>query len=102
MHTLISKDEIEEKCLRCNEIKMWEHIIKCAETISMRKEFATNWLKEIIEYKCRDIDANKIFWVIEDTLWYAENKEDEECKRNQVLIGIEHFWRVYNWGLEGS
>ena len=65
----------------------------CTETISMRKEFATDLLKKMIENQGRDIDRNKTFRMIEDMLWHAENEEDKKFKTNQALIGIQHLFQ---------
>ena len=69
-------------------METWEHVIKCRETTSLRKDFVTNLLKEMIENQGREVGINEIFEMIEDILRYLENEEDKEYERNQALIGI--------------
>ena len=86
-HTVINNNMIEENCPRCNEIEMWEHVIKYTETMKIRKEFVTELLKEMFENKDREVDVNEIFEMIEDILRYLE-EEEGEYKTNQAIMGI--------------
>ena len=94
-YALINDDMIEENCLRCNEIEMWKYVIKCTDTKKMRKEFVTELLKEIIENKDREVEIEEIFEMIKDILRYLDDKEEEEYKTNQVIIGMQQLFRGY-------
>ena len=47
-----------------------------------RKELITNQLKEMIESKDQEVNANKIFEIIEDKLKCLEGNEDKEYETN--------------------
>ena len=46
---MISKKTIGNKCPRYSEVETWDHIIKCKETIPLRREFVKKILKELCD-----------------------------------------------------
>ena len=54
-----------------------------------KKESVADLLKEILENKDREVELKEIFKMIEDILRCLEGKEDEECKTNQEIVGMQ-------------
>ena len=75
---MINNYVVEAHCPRCNLVEIWDHIIKCRETISLRKEFIKGLVVELVKNKLEDINMEVIMSFVEDILRYLENKEEEE------------------------
>ena len=58
-------------------------MIKCRETIHLRKEFVKDLVVELVKSKPGDINVDVIMSFVEDIMRYIENKEKEEYKTNQ-------------------
>ena len=69
-------------------------MIKCKETIELRKEFIEKLLVELIKQKMDNVDMNMIIVFYEDILRYLE-EEEEEYETNQQYIEISKIFRGF-------
>ena len=47
-HAMINDNLIEANCSRCNQVETWDHVVKCSETIEIRREFITELLITLV------------------------------------------------------
>ena len=96
---MINKNMVDSCCPRCNEVETWDHVVKCAETMNLRREFIEKLLLEMLKNK-GTIDANEIMSFCEDILVYLENDQEAEYETNQQHVGMTELFRGYvvkNW-----
>ena len=74
---------VEAYYLRCDQVETWDHVIKCRETISLRKEFVKDLVVELVKNKPDEINVDVIMSFMEDIMRYIENEEEEEHETNQ-------------------
>ena len=79
---MISKKTIGNECPRCSNIEIWDHVIKCKETILLRQEFVKKMLKELCNNRPENIDEEEILSFVEDILRYLEDDSDNEYETN--------------------
>ena len=48
-NNIINQQICRSKCPRYSEVEIWEYVIKCKETILLRREFVKKLLKELNE-----------------------------------------------------
>lgn len=94
LRDFINVNMVEACCLICDSAEMWDHTIKCNETIELRKEFIEQLLIKILKQK-GDADANLIMSFCEDILRYLENEEEEEYETNQHFAGMKELFCGY-------
>ena len=97
--SLINNNMIDDSCPRCQEVETWDHVIKCKETIKLRKEFIQKILLELLKNRER-VDVNEIMSFCEDILVYLENDQEVEYETNQQYVGMKELFRGYvvkNW-----
>ena len=59
----------------------------------LRRVFVKDLLVELVKNKPENISVEIIMSFVEDILWYLENDEEEDCKMNQYLVGMQElFW----------
>lgn len=90
---------IDDHCPRCQEVETWDHVIKCKETIILRKEFMKKLLLELLKNR-EFVDVNEIMSFCEDILVHLENDQEVEYETNQQCIGMMELFRgcvAKNW-----
>ena len=92
---MISKKTIGNECLRCSGVEIWDHVIKCKETILLRREFVKKMLKELYNNQLQNIDEEEILSFVEDILRYLEDDSDDEYEINQGILGMKNIFRGY-------
>ena len=90
---MISNNMIETYCPRYQMVETWD-IVKCDETMQLRKEFIEKLLLQLLKNK-GDIDVNEIILVCEDMLTCLENGDEDEYKMNQQFVGMQELFRGY-------
>ena len=70
-------------------------MIKCKETIELRKEFIEKLLVELIKQTIDNVDVNMIMAFCEDILRYLEEEEEDKYETNQQYIGMKELFRGY-------
>ena len=73
---------VEANCLHCNVVETWDHIIKCKETASIRREFVKELVSELIKNKPQEVSADLIMSFVEDALMCLDDKDKDECETN--------------------
>ena len=63
-------------------------MIKCQNTIELRREFIKEIVIELVRNKPKDVHIEEIMSFVEDILRYLENEEDEEYEMNQQYLGM--------------
>ena len=86
--TMLNNYNKGDNCLQCSETETWDHIVKYSKTIKMRKEFIFNLTKDLLKLKESQVEASKIFNMVEDVMIYLENGDKEEHKTSQKCIGV--------------
>ena len=97
--SLMSNNMIDDHCPRCQEVEAWDHVMKCKETMNLRKEFVKKLLLELLKNR-EFVDVSEIMSFCEDILVHLENDQEVECKTNQQCVGMmELFHRrvAKNW-----
>ena len=94
-HAMINNNLVEANCPHCNQVKTWDHVIKCCKTKTLRREFIQELVIELVKVKPSDVSIDLIMSFIENILWYLENEEEEEYETNQSLIGMKELFRGY-------
>ena len=62
-------------------------------TLDMRKKFVKELLRELHEEWPDNVDSEEILSLIEDILRYFDDNDNNDCKTNQEVIGIQElFW----------
>ena len=77
-YTIINNNLIEAHCLRCNQVETWDHVVRCSETIEIRKEFILELLIELVKVNGNKVYINTIMAFGEDILRYLEYKDDDK------------------------
>jgi len=95
-HAMINNNLVEANCPRCNQVEMWDHVIKYCKTKVMRREFIRELVIELVKVKPSNVSIDLIMSFIEDILWYLENEEEEEYETNQSLIEMKELFRGYD------
>ena len=90
--SMINNNMVEAYCLRCDNIETWDHVIKCKETIKLRKEFIEKLLVELLKQRADGVDMNVIIAFYENILRYLEEEEEEEYKTNQNYVGMKELF----------
>ena len=85
---------IEAYCPRCDNVEMWDHVIKYNETIEIRKKFIKSLLIDLLKYR-EEVNINEIIAFCEDILRYLEGEENEDYKKNQHYVGMKELFRGY-------
>ena len=86
--SLINNNMIDAHCPRCQEIETWEHIVKCKETMNLRKEFMEKLLLKLLKNKAK-VNMNEIMSFCEDILLYLDSEDEDEYETNQYHhVGI--------------
>ena len=83
---------IDEQCPRCRAAETWDHIIKCNETIEIRKKFIEKLLIEMLKNR-DEVDVNETIPFCKDILQCLENDLEEECETNQCHVGMSELFR---------
>ena len=78
--------------LNVNELKTWEHAIKCNQIKEMKRLFTVNLLKELLGNKEDAIHFEEIFEMIKDALRCLKNEKDEEYKTNRGQVGMQYLF----------
>ena len=92
---MIDNNMADANCLRCSIVETWDHVIKCKRTKDIRRSFLKELLADSIKNKPEEAEIDIIMSFIEDTLGYLKNEEEEDCKINQHLIGMQELFRVH-------
>ena len=71
-HAMINNNLVEANCPHCNQVKMWDHMIKCCEIKALRREFIQELVIELVKVKPSDVSIDLIMLFIEDILQYLE------------------------------
>ena len=74
---------------------MWDHVIRCRETIKFRADFIWKLVKELIENKPPIINIKEILVMAKDILRYVEYNETEDYEMNQGLLGMTKLFHRY-------
>ena len=69
-------------------------MIKCKETIQLRREFVRELVVDLVRNKPLDVRVDLIISFVEDIVRYLEEEEDE-YETNQYLIGMKELFRGY-------
>ena len=88
---LINRTTIECPC--CSSVETWEYVIRCCKTKKFRKQFIADLLLDLMKNRTEDMNCSNLFDLIEDTLWYLDREEQEECDTNQEMIGTLSLFR---------
>jgi hypothetical protein len=97
--SLINKEMTEEYCPRCDMVETWDHVIRCAKTLAMRKEFIEKLLLAMLKDR-DDVSVNEIMAMCEDIVCYMEAGSEEDYETNQHYVGMKELFRGYviiNW-----
>ena len=71
-------------------------MVRCSETIEIRKEFIAELLIELVKANGDEVCINTIMAFGEDILRYLEYKDNnEEYETSQNLIGMKELFRGY-------
>ena len=70
-------------------------MIRCKETIQLRKDFILELLCELVKENSDEIGIDTIMAFGEDILRYLEYEEDEEYETNQYLLGMKELFHGY-------
>ena len=93
-HSMINNNLIESNCPRCNQVETWDHVIRCNETIEIRKDFIKELLKDLLKEINDQISVDNMFSFGEDAMRYLEYEDNEdECETSQSLIGMKDLFR---------
>ena len=93
-HAKINNNVIEANCPLCNSEETWEHVIKCRETMQLRREFMKELVVELVNNKPVNLCEDIIISFMEDIVTHLEDEEEEdECETNQCLIGMKELFR---------
>ena len=93
---IINDDMVESMCPWCEKVETWDHVIKCQNTIEIRKEFIKEIVIELARNKPKEVHIEEIMSFVEDTLRCLENEEeeeDEEHEINQQHVGMQELFR---------
>ena len=94
-HAMINGNMVEANCPRCNQVETWDHVIKCRETVALRKEFIQKLVVELVEGKPSNVSIELIMSFVEDILRYIEDENEEDYETNQYLVGMMELFRGY-------
>jgi len=97
--SLTNNNVIDDRCPRCQEVETWDHVMKCKETMKLRKEFMQKMLLALLKNR-EKVDVNEIMSFCEDILAYLENDQEVEYETNQQHVGMSELFRgfvVKNW-----
>ena len=78
---MINRPMIEAYYRRCDNIKNWNNVIRCAETIEIQNQFIKELLIDLLKVK-EDVCVNDIMTFREYILRYLEGSEQEEYEMN--------------------
>ena len=92
--SMIKDNMVEAHCLRCERVETWDHVVKCSETIDIRKVFVEKLLLEILKNK-DEVEANLIMSFFKDILRCLEDGTKEDCETNQYHVGMKELFRGY-------
>ena len=93
---MINNNMVEANCPHCNRVETWDHVIKCRETIQLRREFVRELVVDLVRNKPVDVRVDLIMSFIEDIVRYLEEEEEEdEYETNQYLIGMKELFCGY-------
>ena len=84
---------VEAQYPRCEQVETWDHVIKCRETISLRKEFVKDLVVTLVKNKPEDVNVEATMSFVEDALKHIENEEEEEHETNQQHVGTQELFR---------
>ena len=73
---------------------MWDHVVKCKETINLRKEFIEDLLLKMIKNK-GTVNVNEIISFCEDILVCLENDYKDKHETNQQHVGMIELFRKH-------
>ena len=59
-HIIINDNLTEAHCPRCNQIETQDHVIRCRETIQIRKEFITELLNKLVKANSDEVYIDTI------------------------------------------
>ena len=62
---MINDCVVEAQCPRCEQVETWDHVIKCRETISLRKEFVKDLVVKLVQNKPEDVNVEAIMSFVE-------------------------------------
>ena len=85
---------IDAHCPRCQEIETWEHIVKCKETMNLRKEFMEKLLLKLLKNKGK-VNVNEIMLFCKDILLYLDSEDEDKYETNQYHVGMQELFRGY-------
>ena len=69
--------------------------MKCKETVPLRREFVKQMLKELNINCPHNIEKEEILAIVEDILIYLEDRNSDNYKTNQGILGIRNLFRGY-------
>ena len=90
--SMINDNMVEAYCPRCESVEKWDHVVKCSETIDMRKTFMEKLLVEILKNK-DEVEVNLTMSFGEDILRNLEYDTEEDYETNQQHVGMKELFR---------
>ena len=70
-------------------------MVKYKESILIRREFVKKLLKDLSQNCPQNIEQEEILVLVEDILRYLEDKDSNDYKTNQGILGIRNLFRGY-------
>ena len=88
---MMNNSIVEACCPRCKSAETQDHIVRCLETIKIRKTFIEKLLIEMLKNR-EEVKVDLIILFCKDMLQYLEHETEEEHETNQCYNGMKELF----------